>query len=202
MDFAGRQLIEASCEHVYLSLNDPEVLKTCIPGCESLERLSDDEWRAVLAVRIGSIAARFDGKVQLTDLNPPVGYTINFRGQGATAGFANGKAHVTLNDIGNGQTELRYAANAQVGGKLAQLGSRLVDGAAAKLTEDFFSCFKRKFSVPQVALQDDVASPESVLNDAQQSGPDPAKYTARPVALYAAVIVITLLALLYYLRVL
>ncbi|HVO90009.1 MAG TPA: carbon monoxide dehydrogenase subunit G [Casimicrobiaceae bacterium] len=196
MDLVGTRIIDASRERVYEALNDPEVLKACIPGCESLERVTDEEWRAVVAARIGPVAARFNGKVQLIDRNPPIGYTLKFQGQGAAAGFANGEARVSLGDNGNGQTELSYAAKAQVGGKLAQVGSRLVDGAAAKLTEDFFSSFTRRVGAPEGGGPGETVAPAGMSKppgQGEREGNDSAHWVR-----YAAIIaIIVLLAFLY-----
>ncbi len=125
------------------ALNDPAALKACIPGCESMERIGDDEWRATVAAKVGPVSAKFSGKMRLTDIVPPTSYTLKFEGQGGAAGFANGEARVTLVPAPDDQTTLTYSARAQVGGKLAQIGSRLIDGAAAKLADDFFAQIQR-----------------------------------------------------------
>jgi uncharacterized protein len=138
MELAQSRTIAAPPDAVWQALNDPVVLQQCIPGCESLERVSDHEWRARVALRIGPVQARFNGQVQLADLVPPTAYTLRFDGQGGAAGFASGEARVTLTPSG-GATTLAYEARAKVGGKLAQLGSRLIDGVAAKLADDFFN---------------------------------------------------------------
>ena len=122
MDMTGERRIEAPRQTVWQALNDPAVLKASIPGCESLEKLSDTEMKATAAVKIGPIAARFTGKVHLTDIDPPNGYAIGGEGQGGVAGFAKGGAKVRLEDDGGG-TMLRYEVHAQVGGKIAQLGA-------------------------------------------------------------------------------
>jgi uncharacterized protein len=125
---------------VWQKLNDPEVLKACIPGCESLEKLSDNEFQAVATNKIGPVKARFKGKVRLTDLDPPNGYRISGEGDGGVAGFAKGGATVTLKPK-DGGTLLSYNVEAQIGGKLAQIGQRLVNGAARKLADQFFAKF-------------------------------------------------------------
>jgi len=126
---------------VWASLNDPAILKECLPGCESLERAGDNAFQAVMATRVGPVSARFTGRVTMSDIDPPNAYTLHFEGQGGAAGFARGEARITLAPEGERQTSLHYAAKAQVGGKLAQIGSRLVDGAAATMTDDFFTRF-------------------------------------------------------------
>lgn len=141
MDMTGEYRIEAPREVVWRSLNDPDVLKRCIPGCESIEKLSDTELTAKVALSIGPVKARFTGKVTLSDLDPPNGYKITGEGQGGVAGFGKGGATVTLQPDGNA-TILRYVATASVGGKIAQLGARLVDATAKKLADEFFSKFQ------------------------------------------------------------
>lgn len=138
---------------VWEALNDPETLKACIPGCETFVREADGSWTATVAAKVGPVSARFAGRVELADVNPPTGYTLKFQGQGGAAGFANGEAKVLLAPA-DGGTTLAYTASAQIGGKLAQVGSRLVDGAAAKLADDFFARFTER-----VAPAAEIASP-------------------------------------------
>jgi uncharacterized protein len=136
----GQVQLPAAREVVWAKLNDPEVLKVCIPGCESFERLSDSEFRAVATTKIGPVKARFKGKVRLSDLDPPNGYRISGEGDGGVAGFAKGGAMVTLAAHDSG-TQLSYHVDAQIGGKIAQLGQRLVNGAAKKMADQFFTKF-------------------------------------------------------------
>jgi len=136
----GEVQLPASQDAVWAKLNDPEVLKVCIPGCESLEKLSDVEFQAVAVTKIGPVKARFKGKVKLTDLDPPRSYRISGEGDGGVAGFAKGGANVALADK-DGGTLLTYHVEAQIGGKLAQLGQRLVNGVAKKLADQFFEKF-------------------------------------------------------------
>lgn len=140
MDMNGSQRIEASREAVYAGLNDVDVLRQCIPGCDSIEKLSDTEMAAKVTLKIGPVKASFTGKVTLSDLDPPNGYTISGEGSGGIAGFAKGGAKVTLEPDGEA-TILHYIVTADIGGKIAQLGSRLIDGTAKKLAGDFFSKF-------------------------------------------------------------
>jgi carbon monoxide dehydrogenase subunit G len=148
MDMTGERRIPAPRETVWQALNDPEVLKASIPGCESLEKLSDNEMKATAAVRIGPISARFTGNVNLTDIDPPNGYTISGEGQGGVAGFAKGGAKVGLEDDGGG-TLLRYDVHAQVGGKIAQLGARLIDASAKQMADAFFDRFSAYVAPPE-----------------------------------------------------
>ena len=141
MELVGERLIPAPISATWQSLNDPEVLQSCIAGCESLEWMQPDTLMAVLVARIGPISARFKGTLKLSNILPPHSYVVSFEGQGGIAGFGKGSANVSLTEEGH-QTLLRYDARAQVGGRLAQVGSRLVDAAAAKITEDFFSAFE------------------------------------------------------------
>jgi len=140
MEMSGDRLIEAPKETVWTALNDPEILKSCIPGCESITKTSDTDFSAVVAVKLGPISARFTGKVLLSDLDPPNGYTISGEGQGGVAGFAKGGAAVKLLDDA-GATKLSYTVSAQIGGKMAQLGARLIDSTAKQYAEAFFTKF-------------------------------------------------------------
>ncbi|MFP5411794.1 MAG: SRPBCC family protein [Gammaproteobacteria bacterium] len=148
MNLQGERHIPASVEATWAALNDPEVLKQCIAGCESLERTGDNQFQSTMAVRIGPVNARFKGKLELQNIVPMDSYTIAFEGQGGVAGFGKGTADVKLSPDGTG-TLLAYSAKAQVGGKLAQVGSRLIDSAAAKIAEDFFSAFTERLAPPE-----------------------------------------------------
>ena len=140
MDMTGEERISAGRDAVWRGLNDPEILKRCIPGCQSLEMTSPTELAAVVKIKIGPVSASFTGNVVLSNLNPPEGYTITGEGKGGIAGFAKGGADVTLTEDG-AETVLRYDVKAEVGGKLAQLGSRLIDSTAKKLAQQFFTDF-------------------------------------------------------------
>lgn len=143
MEMSGEYRIPASREAVWEALNDPEILKACIPGCKSLDKTSDTEMSAVVTAKVGPVKATFTGNVTLQNLNPPTSYTIAGEGKGGVAGFAKGGADVNLAEH-DGETLLTYKANAQIGGKLAQLGSRLVDSTAKKYADEFFSCLSQK----------------------------------------------------------
>jgi len=140
MDMTGERRIGAPRQVVWDALNDTETLKASIPGCESLEKTGDNQMKAVAAVRLGPISARFNGAVTLSDIDAPNSYTITGEGQGGVAGFAKGGAKVFLTDD-DGATLLKYEVNAQVGGKLAQLGARLIDATAKQMAEQFFTKF-------------------------------------------------------------
>ena len=143
MELTGERLIPAPLAATWAALNDPEVLKASITGCESLERSGEDAFKALVAVKVGPVSARFKGNLQMTNIQAPHSYTINFDGQGGVAGFGKGSADVTLSEEG-AQTRLKYAARAQVGGKMAQIGSRLIDATAGKMTADFFDAFEAR----------------------------------------------------------
>ena len=151
MDMTGERRIPAPRQKVWNSLNDPQVLKACIPGCEKLERTADNQFTATAAIKIGPIAARFNGKVNLVDLDEPNSYRIQGEGQGGVAGFAKGGATVRLADEGP-FTVLNYAVQAQVGGKIAQLGARLIDATSKQMADQFFTRFT-----------DEVAGPPEIL---------------------------------------
>ncbi|MGP2490968.1 SRPBCC family protein [Mesorhizobium sp. PUT5] len=140
----GEERIAAPIQKVWEALNDPDVLRESIPGCQSLEKKSDTELAATVVLKIGPIKATFQGEVTLSNLNPPHSYTIQGEGKGGIAGFAKGGADVTLSEDGADTTVLKYAAKADVGGKIAQLGSRLIDSTSRKLAGQFFSTFGEK----------------------------------------------------------
>lgn len=145
MELQDEILIKAPRDVVYAALNDPEVLRAAIPGCEELVKHSDTELEAKVLLKIGPVKARFAGKVTLNPENPPERFTLTGEGSGGAAGFAKGGAEVTLEEQGN-DTLLRYTAKAEIGGKLAQLGSRLIQGTAKKLAGNFFTAFAEQVS--------------------------------------------------------
>ena len=147
MDMSGERRIAASRERVWSALNDPEILKASIPGCETLTRESDNDLKATVSMKIGPIAAKFAGKVQLLDLDPPNSYRIEGEGQGGVAGFAKGGASVVLTEDG-ADTVLAYNVKAQVGGKIAQLGARLIDATAKQMADAFFDRFAAAVVTP------------------------------------------------------
>jgi carbon monoxide dehydrogenase subunit G len=143
MDMTGEQLIALPQQRVWEALNDPQVLKDCIPGCEAMEKVSDTEYRVVLSAAVGPVKAKFNGKLLLSDLNPPNSYALSFEGSGGAAGFGKGDCKVSLSEAGGG-TRLGYTCHATIGGKLAQVGSRLIDGVARKMADDFFAKFNER----------------------------------------------------------
>ena len=186
MEMTSTRIVNAPPDAVWTALNDPAVLKDSIPGCESLERTTDTEWHVVVAAKVGPVSARFNGRIELADLDPPTAYTLKFEGQGGAAGFAKGEAKVSLAPSGSDATALTYTAKAQVGGKIAQLGSRLIDGAAAKMADDFFARFAERVApAPAERAAVDLASPPV-------SGGNP---TFRYIALAALGLIIAWLAI-------
>ena len=146
MDMNGSAVINAPLDLVWKGLNDPEILRQCIPGCEALEKKSDTEMTATVVLKIGPVKARFEGAVELSNLNPPHSYTISGEGKGGMVGFAKGGADVTLAEQPDGATLLTYSVKADVGGKIAQLGSRLITSTSKKLAGEFFSSFNKRVS--------------------------------------------------------
>ena len=140
MEMSGEYKINATREKVWAGLNDPEILKQSSPGCEEIDQTSDTSFTAKVTAKVGPVKAKFAGSVQLTDIDAPNGYRISGEGKGGAAGFAKGGANVQLEDDGDG-TLLKYEVDAQVGGKLAQLGARLIDGTAKKMASQFFENF-------------------------------------------------------------
>ncbi|MBM3540754.1 MAG: carbon monoxide dehydrogenase subunit G [Alphaproteobacteria bacterium] len=194
MDMTGEYKIEAPREAVWQALNDPEVLKQCIPGCETLDKTSDTEFTANVRAKVGPVSARFGGKVQLTDLDPPNGYKISGEGQGGVAGFAKGGAEVKLTPDGAG-TLLSYSVNAQVGGKLAQIGARLIDATARKMADDFFAKFAEVVAAGNAAAPaPEAAAPAAALATATPSveskgGLSPKIWVAGVIALIVIVLI-------------
>ncbi len=168
MEMSGEYRIQAPRQQVWDALNDPEILKQAIPGCEEIERLSDTEMKAKVTAKVGPVKASFTGQVKLSDLDPPNSYRISGEGKGGAAGFAKGGANVSLESDGDA-TVLKYDVDATVGGKLAQLGARLIDGTAKKMAEEFFSTFAEVVGgpAPEVAV-----APAAAPAPAAAAGPE------------------------------
>lgn len=152
MEQSGEYRIAASREDVWTALNDPDVLGACIDGCQTITRSDEQHFDVAVKAKIGPVSATFQVQLELTELNPPISYVINGNAKGGAAGFAKGVANVSLTEEGD-VTVLRYGVKANVGGKLAQVGSRLIDGAARKMADDFFETFSKRLG-PQVAAAD------------------------------------------------
>jgi len=165
MEIKGERIIPAKRPVVWAALNDPGVLQRSIPGCETIEKVSDTELNATLTLKVGPVKAKFKGNVKLVDLMPPEQYTIVGEGQGGVAGFGKMKATVTLTEV-EGGTKLNYLADAQVGGKLAQVGSRLIEGTATKLAQEFFDAFEKNVVPTAGAAGGDETLPATDMNTA------------------------------------
>ncbi|MBO9515219.1 MAG: carbon monoxide dehydrogenase subunit G [Variovorax sp.] len=164
MEMLGNRKLAITQQQAWDALNDPETLKKCIPGCDRFELTGDNEYSVGLAVKIGPVSAKFSGKVTLSDIQAPDGYKLSFEGQGGVAGFAKGSSGVTLKPAGDGAEgcELDYTVQAQVGGKIAQLGQRLIDGAAKSTADDFFKRFEAEMQSrygPPPAAEEEAAAP-------------------------------------------
>jgi carbon monoxide dehydrogenase subunit G len=190
MDMTGQYRIPAPREQVWAALNDPAMLKASLPGCETLEKLSDREFAATVIAKVGPVKAKFNGNVTLSNLNPPESYTISGEGKGGAAGFAKGGADVRLTEDGD-ITVLTYTAKADVGGKLAQLGSRLIDGTAKKMADEFFDNFSQQVAGPLPA-----ATPEPALEPAYPA-PSEGLLQNKFVWAAAAIVVLMILVLLF-----
>jgi len=204
MEMSGEQLIPASQQETWDALNDPEVLKACVPGCEAIDLIAGNEYQVQMVARVGPVSAKFKGRLTLSDIKPPNSYSIAFEGQGGPAGFAKGGAQVKLSPQ-DGGTKLAYDVKASVGGKLAQIGSRLVDAAAKKVADDFFRNFTLRLS-PEGAEDDTVVTPKHKKKKDEAHAPAAAE-AALPtlsdtaVAAFAAVTLIAvILGLILFLR--
>ncbi len=175
MQMTGEYRIEAPRQKVWDALNDPEVLKACIPGCEEIEKTSDTSFAAKVKAKVGPVSARFSGSVELSEIDPPNGYRISGEGKGGAAGVASGGARVKLTEDG-AATLLQYQVDAKVGGKLAQIGSRLVDGTAKKLAGDFFGAFAELVSespaVEEATSAAKTETPQSAVPDEAVADPN------------------------------
>lgn len=174
MQMTGQRVLPVTPQQAWNALNDPEMLKACIPGCESVTLTGPDQYEVLMAARIGPVAAKFKGKLTQSDVVEPVSYKISFDGQGGVAGFGKGSADVRLTAVDAG-TQLDYDVSAQVGGKIAQIGSRLVDAAAAKIADEFFASFETKLS--EVAAASAVSSADTTEGTATPAGTVPTAAT-------------------------
>ena len=168
MELQGRVTLPVSAQQVWQALNDPEILRQCIPGCEEIQQISPEEMHARVLLRMGPVRARFAGKVKMTDIRPMQGYTLNFEGSGGSAGFAKGSSVITLSPMGDA-TQLDYTAQATVAGKLGQIGGRLIDASSKQLADKFFTNLKSVLAGDNAAP--DTAVSTSTVNSAVQSEP-------------------------------
>ena len=190
MELSNTRTVPLPRPVVWAALNDPAVLKDCLPGCESIEADGEHAWRVVMAARVGPVSARFNGRMSMTDIHEPETYTLQFDGQGGAAGFARGDARVTLMPVAGDQTEMSYVAKAQIGGKLAQIGSRLVDGAAAKMADDFFARFVTRAAGPATTM---ATAPSVTADEATLIAPAGGSPWVRYAAIVAIIVVLILL---------
>lgn len=166
MQMQGSRQLTASAQDAWQALNDPEILKQCIPGCQKFEAEAENVYLTAANIKIGPVSAKFTGRVELTDIKPPHSYSLHFEAQGGVAGHGKGTSHVELVENDDG-VELKYTVESQVGGKLAQLGQRLVDGAAKSMADDFFKRFEKALqekTATDTALAD---SPDTEADDVQ-----------------------------------
>ena len=206
MELTGERLIPADRATTWAAINDPAILQGCIAGCESLERTADDTFAAVVALRVGPVSARFRGTLRMLDVRPPEHCTLQFDAQGGAAGFGKGSADVDLSEAGPGRTTLRYASRATVGGKMAQIGSRLVDATAAKLAEDFFAAFEARLAPSEAPVVEAAAptapaatgAPETIA--AKPVGQDAGARGMATLTVLAAVAVVAAVALFEAMR--
>ena len=201
MDMTGEFRIPAPRRKVWEALNDPEILKQSIPGCEEIEKISPTELAAKVTAKVGPVKARFGGKVTLSDLDPPNGFKITGEGSGGAAGFAKGGATVRLADDGDG-TKLTYVVEAHVGGKLAQIGSRLIDATARQMAEQFFSKFAQIVGAP-AATAPAAAAPQapaapSAPAASSPAAPAPATSGRLPPLLWVSILAAAVIVLLYF----
>jgi len=178
MDMQGQRVLQVTQAQAWDALNDPEILKACITGCDTFELTQAHEYKVGVAIKIGPVSAKFTGKVTLSDIQAPDSYTLNFEAQGGVAGFGKGQSHVSLRPHAEG-CELLYSVHSTVGGKLAQLGQRLIDGAAKSLAEDFFKRFEASLQAQY--------PPSTVIDGSPQENPKPSSF-AVPRWLWLAVL--------------
>jgi uncharacterized protein len=202
MEMTGEFTIPAPRERVWQALNDPEILKQAIPGCQSIEKVSDTEFTAKVRAKVGPVSANFGGKVNLSDLDPPKAYTISGEGSGGVAGFAKGSAKVRLDEDGGETTVLHYEVQAHVGGKLAQIGSRLIDATSRKMAEDFFGRFVAAVSPPAAGNGSEAGQVTRVAVEPEltdNSGQSSAVITGRlPPAVWVTGLTAIVALMLYY----
>ena len=210
MDMTGEYRIEAPREVVWEALNDPDVLRQCIPGCETVDRQSETVLTAAVVAKVGPVKARFNGQVTLSDLNPPESYTISGEGKGGAAGFAKGGAHVRLAED-KGATVLSYDVHASVGGKLAQLGARLINSTAKKMADDFFETFRavaHQRVAPAAAAADGASEPSTPAEvpaarqapppRAEPSAPEPQRKGLSPAIWITGLVVLVFVLILIF----
>jgi hypothetical protein len=201
MELTGEQILPAPRARVWAALNDPEILKRCIPGCQEIDKVSDTEFTAKVGLAVGPVKATFNGRVTLSDMDPPNGYKISGEGQGGVAGFGKGSAIVRLSDDPAG-TKLNYNADAAVGGKLAQIGSRLVEATARKLADEFFSRFAKEFpaEAPPAPAPEPVQAPPAGQAEAPPPPPKAASTPRLSPAVWIPALIAVIVAIVWMAR--
>jgi carbon monoxide dehydrogenase subunit G len=190
MDMSGECVIAAPRQAVWEALNDPEILKQCIAGCESVDKTSDTSFEAKVTAKVGPVRAKFSGRVNMSDIDPPNGYTISGEGTGGAAGFAKGGAKVALSDDPEG-TKLEYSVDATVGGKLAQIGSRLIDSTAKKMANDFFGKFAELVAAnaePETTASTEETAPQNTDSHEEKKGLSPMIWVAGVIVVALALV--------------
>lgn len=178
MEMTGERRIPAPRQQVWEALNDPEALRASIPGCESVERTAEDAFTAKVGVKLGPMSAKFGGKVKLENINPPASYTITGEGNGGAMGFAKGGADVALEELGPSETLLKYNVKAQVGGKMAQLGARLIDSTAKQMADQFFDRFAARLTPAEPAMAEAAAPAGGFVTETASAPEDAANMAA------------------------
>lgn len=191
MEMQGSRALAVTQEQAWSALNDADVLKASIPGCDKVESMGNNQYVVAVAVKVGPVAAKFAGKITLTDVKPPESYTLGFDGQGGAAGFGKGQAQVQLTPQGTG-CELSYSVRAQVGGKIAQMGQRLIDGVARSMAEDFFRRFDEE-------MQRRHPQAYAAAAAAQPAAAEPAAKAGKPIPVWLWIVGAVLLAALVWL---
>jgi carbon monoxide dehydrogenase subunit G len=202
MEFTGRYIIPAPPEAVWAGLNDPDVLKACIPGCETLNKTGEHDFEGAARIKVGPVSATFKGKVGLSELDPPKRLILSGEGQGGVAGFAKGGAEVVLTPV-DGGTELAYTAKANIGGKLAQIGQRLIDGAAKQIADDFFKRFSATVApvltpdpmVPEAPASTGMVAPPPLVEGETREGLAPQVWVIGLIAVIVILLVVFAVAL-------
>lgn len=196
MDMQGNRLLAVSQQQAWDSLNDPEMLKSCIPGCEKFELVGENEYAVTVAVKIGPVSAKFNGKVKLADIQAPSSYSLQFEAQGGVAGFGQGESKVELMPR-EGGCELKYTVHSKVGGKIAQLGQRLIDGVAKSLAEDFFKRFEEALQAKFPIAEAEAAAAVEQASAIQTTAPSAPK-TQR--LMWITVAIVAMVLLTWYVR--
>ena len=195
MDMQGSRQLAITQQQAWNALNDPEVLKTCIPGCDKVEASGENQYSIGMAIKIGPVSAKFTGKITLSDIQPPSSYKLNFEGQGGPAGFGKGDSNVSLTPNANG-CELAYTVHASVGGKIAQLGQRLIDGAAKVMAEDFFKRFDKEMQ----RQYPDAYAAKTAAGNVETRGSEPNPPSKIPVWIWVAGAAVLILGVVLALR--